>query len=283
MSQQKNKNREKHYLSQLLVSCALLFCLFFVSYKASAENASVWQVSSENALSIGMKIWNNECEGSFNGLTSWNNGETFASLGIGHFLWYPVSGEDSNQAGFPELLKYIEEHGGKKPNWIGPICPWKTYQEFMAAKNDPKMRELRQFLFNNIPLQVEYLVYRLEITIPELLAVAPENERDAIYKELYTLMATPGGVYALVDYVNFKGDGIVAAQNKDAHAPPSWGLLQVLEDMRYAPSHLKPLEAFTWAAHHVLIRRVFYADPNHHEEKWLKGWLKRVDTYAQGS
>ena len=39
---------------------------------------------------IGKRIWSNECNGTVDGLTSWNTGENFASLGIGHFIWYPA-------------------------------------------------------------------------------------------------------------------------------------------------------------------------------------------------
>lgn len=45
-------------------------------------------VSPENANKIGEKIWKNECAGSIEGLTNWKKGENFASLGIGHFIWY---------------------------------------------------------------------------------------------------------------------------------------------------------------------------------------------------
>jgi hypothetical protein len=38
---------------------------------------------------IGNRIWQNECGGTLAGLTSWNTGENFASLGIGHFIWDP--------------------------------------------------------------------------------------------------------------------------------------------------------------------------------------------------
>ncbi|MFZ4681922.1 MAG: hypothetical protein ACOYMS_05440, partial [Terrimicrobiaceae bacterium] len=47
------------------------------------------QLSDAQANEIGRRIWKNECAGSVDGLTSWNSGEDFASLGIGHFIWYP--------------------------------------------------------------------------------------------------------------------------------------------------------------------------------------------------
>ena len=39
---------------------------------------------------VGRRIWQNECAGTVAGLTSWNGGEDFASLGVGHFIWYPA-------------------------------------------------------------------------------------------------------------------------------------------------------------------------------------------------
>ena len=39
---------------------------------------------------VGRRVWQNECAGTRDGLTSWNEGEGFASLGIGHFIWYPA-------------------------------------------------------------------------------------------------------------------------------------------------------------------------------------------------
>ena len=38
------------------------------------------------AKEIGRRIWMNECGGTIEGLTSWNKGEYFASLGLGHFI-----------------------------------------------------------------------------------------------------------------------------------------------------------------------------------------------------
>jgi hypothetical protein len=46
-------------------------------------------ISPADAQRIGKRIWRNECGGTISGLTSWNAGENFASLGIGHFIWYP--------------------------------------------------------------------------------------------------------------------------------------------------------------------------------------------------
>ena len=53
-----------------------------------AQAGSV-KLTDKQALEIGKRIWANECAGTISGLTSWNKGEAFPSLGIAHFIWYP--------------------------------------------------------------------------------------------------------------------------------------------------------------------------------------------------
>lgn len=256
-----------------------LFFIFFFSVAVFATGLPSKRLPSVDAVLIGMKIWKNECGGSISGLTSWNSGENFASLGIGHFLWYPeYSSARSNQDSFPELIAFMQENNFKVPDWIKNSatigCPWHSRQEFLQAANDPKMQELRLFLSRNIVAQVDFMVYRFALMLPRILQAVPIAERPVIAKRLYEIMQKPQGVYALIDYLNFKGDGILAEHSKQNH--PSWGLLQVLENMDQAPANLSPHEAYIWSARAVLERRVLYAQ---HEEKWLAGWLKRVDGY----
>lgn len=274
-----------------------------ISYKA--YSASAIQVSETQI--IGMKIWQNECGGTKEGLTSWNEGENFASLGIGHCIWYPKDTGGSNIDSFPVLLTYLRARGAKLPSWLDypiiPPCPWNNRAEFLAANHDPRMIELRNFLADTVALQVDYLFSRLETALPALLVTAPPNLRDFIYHKLYLLMQTPSGRFALVDYVNFKGDGIVGEQELQAlknkrdaackaasdqalchsvnaiDVSSGHGLLQVLEEMRNAPAQYSALQAYVWAAKRVLARRVFYSNPERHEERWLAGWLRRVDGY----
>ena len=49
-------------------------------------------LSDEEINLIGQRIFRNECAGKIEYLTAWNEGEEFASLGIGHFIWYPKVG-----------------------------------------------------------------------------------------------------------------------------------------------------------------------------------------------
>src|ERR1700728_3197824 len=89
-----------------------LFCLFLMlaCLKFSlAESIETPFISKEVAEQVGQRIWMNECRGSLAGLTSWNEGEEFASLGIGHFIWYPTNKTGKFKAKFPELLGFLDQ------------------------------------------------------------------------------------------------------------------------------------------------------------------------------
>src|SRR5438552_868437 len=67
---------------------------------------------------IGKRIWQNECNGTVDGLTSWNTGENFASLGIGHFIWYPAGVEGPFEESFPRLVKWFQQNSVSLPAWL---------------------------------------------------------------------------------------------------------------------------------------------------------------------
>lgn len=265
---------------QLFILILLLFCLSNAPALNTRQQALV--ISPQIALPIGIKIWFNESGGSIQGLTSWNNGESFASLGIGHFIWYPYPGR-STEDGFPRLIRYMESHGIAVPWWLrgngSSFCPWNNRYEFYLAQNSTRMVELRQFLQQTIPVQAEYMSYHLAETFPQLLASAPTHERPYICEQFYKLARTPAGIYALVDYLNFKGAGIGASLNHHANGS---GLVQVLEGMKFAPAGSSLLQAYVWSAKHALIRRVEHSPLAYHEERWLAGWFKRLNTYLEG-
>ncbi|MEA3211856.1 MAG: hypothetical protein QOE70_4913 [Chthoniobacter sp.] len=61
-----------------------------VSGPPSVQEVQPAATSATEILSveeIGRRVWQNECGGTREGLTSWNADESFASLGIGHFIW----------------------------------------------------------------------------------------------------------------------------------------------------------------------------------------------------
>src|SRR5207249_1771599 len=84
------------------------------------------------------KIWQNECNGTISGLTSWNAGEDFASLGIGHFIWYPKGRRGPFEESFPKLVSFISKRGAKLPALLlgtgEKPCPWNSRTEFLRAQ-----------------------------------------------------------------------------------------------------------------------------------------------------
>jgi hypothetical protein len=242
-----------------------------------AQASDALEISDAQAERIGHRIWQNECGGTVSGLTSWNAGEDFASLGIGHFLWYPAGKRGPFEESFPPLLRYLESRGVALPDWLkeAKSCPWSTRSEFEAARESNQMRELRSILANTVALQARFAAARLEAALPKMLAAAPASERDKIRTNFYRLAARPAGVYALVDYVNFKGEGTLVTERYHGQG---WGLLQVLESMGDG----EPLREFSNAAAKVLKRRVANSPPARGEARWLPGWLSRVHGYAAG-
>jgi hypothetical protein len=79
----------------------------------------------------------------------------------------------------------------------------------------------------------------------------------------------------LIDYVNFKGEGVLSTERYQGRG---WGLLQVLEGMSDS-GEASPLSEFAASAKRVLRQRVKNAPPGRNEERWLPGWLKRIDSY----
>jgi hypothetical protein len=234
-------------------------------------------ISPADAQRIGKRIWHNECGGTISGLTSWNAGENFASLGIGHFIWYPKGQRGPFEESFPKLVSFVSARGAKLPQFLLPghdsFCPWNSKAEFQQSIDSPKMKQLRQFLVDTIDLQAQFLIARLQEALPKMMSQAanPEN----LQKRFERVASTAQGCYALVDYVNFKGEGTLATER---YRDQGWGLLQVLENMDDSQS---ALDEFAASAKTILRRRVANSPPERGEARWLPGWLARVDGYAK--
>src|SRR5689334_6936004 len=210
-------------------------------------------ISPADAQRIGKRIWHNECGGTISGLTSWNQGENFASLGIGHFIWYPKGQRGPFEESFPKLVSYVSSRGAKLPALLLGVghlqpCPWNSRAEFLQAQNTSEMNQLRRFLADTIDLQAEFLVARLDASLPKMLAEAAPADRTNVQKQFERLTKTPQGCYALIDYVNFKGEGVL---HTERYAGQGWGLLQVLETMHGNSDSGAP-EEFARAAKVVL-------------------------------
>lgn len=241
---------------------------------AQATSNPRLKISSSEARSIGQKIWKNECGGTVSGLTSWNKGEYFASLGIGHFIWYHGR-RGPYEESFPPLIRFMKARGAKIPAVaLRPRCPWTSQGQFAAAKNSSDMRELRSFLKSTIPLQTEFILNRLDQALPKMLSAVPAAKRAQVRERFYAVGSTATGKYALMDYVNFKGEG---TNLKERYKGKGWGMLQVLEEMRGMPKGNAAAAEFAVASERVLTRRVANAPKN--ESRWLAGWKNRCRSY----
>jgi hypothetical protein len=244
---------------------------------AGAHGIAAFTISSAQAERIGRRIWQNECNGTIAGLTSWNEGENFASLGIGHFIWYPKGVRGPFDESFPKLVNFISRHGAKLPTLLlspnESSCPWKTRAEFLAARNSKPMLQLRRFLGDTVDFQAQFMVERLEGSLPKMLEQTQPAERQQITQRFNDLGTSAAGAYALVDYVNFKGEGVLPTER---YRGQGWGLLQVLQTM-----HGSSVADFARAAETVLRRRVENSPPERGETRWLPGWLNRVHSYTK--
>jgi hypothetical protein len=274
-SRTERRSRSKRCFSWAALVLAVLIALLPTPLHAIT-------LSQADVLKIGKKIWQNECNGTIAGLTSWNAGEDFASLGIGHFIWYPKGRQGPFDESFPKLVSFISKRGAKRPTLLlgtgEKPCPWNSRAEFLGAQHSTEMNQLRKFLADTIDLQAEFLIARLESALPKMLAEAAPSDRANVQEQFERLTKTPQGCYALVDYVNFKGEGVL---HTERYQGQGWGLLQVLEAM-HGTSDTVAVDEFSRAAKTVLTRRVQNSPVQRHESRWLSGWIRRVNSYNGG-
>jgi hypothetical protein len=212
------------------------------------------------------------------GLTAWNGGENFASLGIGHFIWYPSGETGPFEESFPPLLQHLKRNGVRLPDWLENArgCPWPNRANFNREKQSPRMVELRNLMASTQALQVTYIIERLERSLPRFRAAAgPDGNR--VLGNVQALRQTRAGTFALIDYINFKGDGL---NPRERYKGEGWGLLQVLIAMEPSTPQQAP-RAFANAAKAVMSRRVDNSPPERGERRWHTGWQNRCESYAK--
>ncbi len=258
-------------------------CLLFWPLPAHAGDIGELLMGEPEKSAAARLIFRNECAGRVACLTSWNEGEHFASLGIGHFIWYPASvpvDQRRFSESFPALLRFLRHQGVRPPAWLDELrgCPWPDRDAFLAARDGWRMRELRDWLAASMPAQADFMARRLQRALPLMLRAAPPARRPLVRRHFGLVAASPMGMYVLMDYVNFKGEGV---NPKERYAGEGWGLLQVLAAMPDAEPGVDAVRAFAAAAAALLERRVAHAPSERHEARWLPGWKKRLAGYVR--
>ena len=244
------------------------------------------ELSNKEAQIIANKIWQNEGSGKRKYLVWWNKGEEFASLGIGHFIWFTKDKPMWFFHAFPDMLNFIIKEGAKPPKWLKPnsYCVWNSYEEWKEAKrkNTKKMRELTEFLDRTKALQAKYMVHRLNRAYDKLLDYAKTpTEREKIKQNFQRMLFKNGkvdmqGAYCLIDYTNFKGDGTLESERYQGYG---WGLFQVLKHMD--SNNPNKYKAFANSARYILDRLIRVSPPERNLKRFRRGWFNRIKTYEK--
>lgn len=247
-----------------------------------SRNTGISGLSQAEMRAIGDKIFLNESGGDINKLVHWNDGENFASMGIGHFTWYPAGRRTRYGNTFPGLLDHLKANGVNLPVWVQRArhqgAPWRTKGELGNAKASAQIKDFQNLLYQTRDLQASYIFERAKRAMPKLVKTAPPHLRPLVAQNLNAVANTRGGWYALIDYVNFKGEGL---NRSGGYKGQNWGLLQVLENMRPSQPGQMALNNFADSAIQTLQRRVNNSNPARNENRWMRGWTVRINTYRQ--
>jgi len=301
-------NTTKTALPFALVALATLAAMFSqAGFSQEKSDTVLPRLSTADAEWLGERIFANECAAQRGCLTSWNEGEDFPSLGIGHFIWFQRNQDEIFAETFPDLLTYLDESGITLPKWLQPNnlvtnndrpdgdiragdfardisgktpsegtdSPWESRADFYQDIDSRRMVELRKLLDTTRREQAQFIIARLENSIGNIVAQAQSAERERLQRRVEKLSTchSPAGLYALIDYVHFKGTGLAEGER---YSGQGWGLQQVLSAMS---DELPVLDSFASAAKTTLERRVANAPTERREQRWLKGWHNRIDTY----
>ncbi len=257
--------------SKYKILCFFLFTIF--SLFCNKLSSIDIHISKTQAALLSQRIFINETDLRHAKLLQWNKQENFLSLGIAHFIWYPQGQKKHFVESFSLLLSYLQKSNYPLPEWLTDTtsCPWQSEEDFYSSADSDKKEQLYKFLQNSRQEQTDFLVLRLQQSIPNMLKKSSQKEK--VKNNIKKLSKSMNGVYAMLDYVNFKGEGLDPKESYDGNY---WGLLQVLESMQTTTN--SPAHDFANAAKYVLNRRIKLAP---HEKSWLAGWNKRLDTYYE--
>jgi len=259
--------------------------ILFIFLSVTVLFSSNIDLTQKQANYIAQKVWQNEGAGQDKYLVWWNKGEDFASIGIGHFIWFPEGHRERFREVFPMVVAFMEKKHVKMPLWLNSktSLPWATKAEFFKAKKQKsrQYRELFTFLKETMSYQAEFMADRLAKALLQMLETIDAPKRKTLVKKrFYEVMYNSDGrinergLYVLLDYTNFKGEGTLKSER---YKGEGWGLLQVLEHMD--PNETNKQKAFAFSAKKMLSRRIKNSPKAREEERWRKGWNVRLDTY----
>ena len=237
-------------------------------------------LNEDQILWLGEQIYKNECNSQPACLTA----------------WYQENQQEIFTESFPDLILFMRRSDIEIPEWVMTTnleAPWQDRKSFLADVSSERMTELRSFLASHPREQANFIIDRFEDSLAAILDSATSDQKDIdseqdidslqmqIQENFYKVAGShaPYGLYALIDYVNFKGTGVSPFETYNGQG---WGLKQVLlemEDLDELTELPNSLQAFAEAAKKVLARRVENAPEQRNENRWLTGWNNRLETY----
>ncbi|MBX9742927.1 MAG: hypothetical protein K2W99_05270 [Chthoniobacterales bacterium] len=193
----------------------------------------------------------------------------FACIGIAQCLWNPVGTTSSFGEDWPATARFLKNHGIAIEEWMLGPCPWSTEKEFNdALQNDPRLQRLITLLSTPAAIteQAHCIVENFKqafspISESSILKNLPPGEAKLLAAYFWAVShcygdnCKPLGLFALIDYVHYKGEGLGGGYNTQ-----SWGLQRVLWNMQnvdpeFVHTHTA-LETFIVSAKQVLEERI---------------------------
>jgi len=276
------------YLKAALLGLLPVFVIVLVMQNADETVGPGFELpdlSGSDLYRIAACIYRNEAAGQSRYLTWWGEGEDFPSFGIGHFIWFPSGVDAPFDEMFPDAFSFVQRKAPRNlpaPAWMGDLepfdAPWKDKQQFDQAWSSSEMTELREWLEKTAQPQAGFIVSAFEQRWRGL--VLAGDRKHHLGALLQKMAETPEGLFAVIDYYNFKGLGV---NPRERYQGQGWGLIQVLEALarlcRAEGGCDDLVEQFRHAAESRLRLRVELSPPERNEARWLAGWLTRLQRY----
>lgn len=208
-------------------------------------------------------IAQNEFAGNWRNSVDWNTKESFPSLGMGHYIWYPIGKRGPFEESFPQFIKFAKQ---KNPNLQFPDllnvdangnippAPWATKSAFVSAKEGGQLDPLIQFLQREDIKQLQ-LDFQMEKLKEFSSSISDPKEKQLLSE----LKSTPNGLALLIHYRIFKGDGMTTSERYTHQGKThGWGLKQVIEEASKSAQNGSALEKVKDSALKLLTNRAKY-------------------------
>ncbi|HBQ45295.1 MAG TPA: hypothetical protein DD716_06595, partial [Thiomicrospira sp.] len=156
--------------------------------------------------------------------------------------------------------------------------PWLNRKEFYKTFNDQKLTSLRTWLYQTKTKQAEFIYQQFLNNIQQKRTQLSSEQKKLFDKNFTKILQAKNGVYALVDYANFKGLGFNA---KEQYQGKGWGLFEVILAMDTALIKDQGiLFSFIDSGKQRLKIRTELAPESKNEQRWIPGWFNRLDSYS---